>query len=242
MLFRSSVKSQAGECSFMAPSLYNLELAPIEVVQQRAGAWLLKSGIQEPAGGVARYYRAAAHANLPVSSEITGYAASALAYLHSRTGEQAYLNAAIRTASFLTDTAWDSASHTFPFEPGSDRAYFFDLGIIARGLMAVYRATGDERYLSRARDAALSLGFDFLGDGCFYPVISVPMKEPLPEEPRWSRKPGCYQLKSALIWRQMGDEHADRMFQVALAMALATHETFLFDEPSMETQIGRAHV
>ncbi|MFM2125678.1 MAG: hypothetical protein RL328_2129 [Acidobacteriota bacterium] len=216
-------------------------MAPIEVVQQRAGAWFLKSGIQEPGGGVARYYRAAVHANLPVSSEITGYAASALAYLHSRTGDQAYLDAAVRAADFLTDTAWDSDSHTFPFEPGSDRAYFFDLGIIARGLMAVYRATGDERYQARARDAALSLGLDFLGEGYFCPVISVPMKEPLPQEPRWSRQPGCYQLKSALIWRQMQDEHADRMFHVSLAMALATHESFLPGEANQEKVMDRLH-
>lgn len=216
-------------------------MAPIEVVLARAGAWFLNSGIQEPSGGVARYYRAAEHANLPVSSEITGYAASAFAYLHTRTGDQAYLDAAIRTAEFLTDMAWDAASHTFPFEPGSDRAYFFDLGIIARGLLAVHRATGEERFLARARNAALSLGFDFLGDACFYPVISVPMKEPLPEEPRWSRKPGCYQLKSALAWRQMNDEHADRMFLVALAMALATHESFLADEPNREKVMDRLH-
>lgn len=216
-------------------------MAPIEVVQQQAGAWFLKSGIQEQNGGVARYYRAAEHANLPVSSEITGYAASALAYLHTRTGEPEYLDAAVRAANFLTDLGWDKAANTFPFEPNSDRAYFFDLGIIARGLMSVHRATGDQRFRDRAQDAALSLGFDFLGDGCFYPVISVPMKEPLPEEPRWSRKPGCYQLKSALIWREMNDEHAARMFDVALAMALATHETFLAEEPNQEKLMDRLH-
>lgn len=216
-------------------------MAPIEVVQKQAGTWFLRSGIQEPNGGVARYYRAAEHANLPVSSEITGYAASTLVYLYKRTGEQAYLDAAVRSANFLTNIAWDEAANTFPFEPGSDLAYFFDLGIIARGLMAVYRATGDERFRSRAQDAALSLGFDFLGDSSFYPVISVPMKEPLAEEPRWSRQPGCYQLKSALIWREMDDEHAARMFNVALAMALATHETFLSDEPNQEKVMDRLH-
>lgn len=219
---------------------YNRELAPIEVVQQRAGSWFLHSGIQESNGGVARYYLAAENKNLPVSSEITGYAASALAYLYKRTGNQSYLDAAVRAASFLDQHGWDSAANTFPFEPGSDRAYFFDLGIIARGLMAVYRATGEERFRSRAQDAALSLGFDFLGDNCFYPVISVPMKEPLPEEPRWSRKPGCFQLKSALIWREMDDEHAQRMFDVALAISLATHESFL-DDANPEKVMDRLH-
>lgn len=206
----------------------------------RAGQWFLHSGIQEPSGGVARYFLAEPGVNLPVSSEITGYAASALAYFHERTGKQEYLDAAIRCADFLTGPAWDAASHTYPFEPGSDRAYFFDIGIIARGLMAVARRTGNAAYQQRAQDAALSLGFDFLGDSVFYPVISLPEKEPLPEEPRWSRKPGCFQLKSALIWREIGDEHADRMFHVALAMALATHETFL-DDPDQERVMDRLH-
>ena len=190
---------------------------------------------------MARYCRLEQGGNLPVSSEITGYAASALAYLHNRTGNPEYLDAAVRCARFLAGPAWDVASNTYPFEPGSDRAYFFDIGIIARGLMAVSRITGEEQFQQRAHDAALSLGFDFLGDSVFYPVISLPEKEPLPEEQRWSRKPGCYQLKSALIWREIGDEHADRMFNVALAMALATHESFLSEEPDQEKVMDRLH-
>jgi hypothetical protein len=179
--------------------------------------------------------------NLPVSCEITGYAASFLAWLNQRTGEAAYRDAAVRCARFLVREGWDAAAHTFAFEPGADRAYFFDLGIIARGLLAVWRITGEEELRSRAREAALSLGFDFLGDGVFHPVISLPMKEPLPEEPRWSRQPGCFQLKAALIWRDMEDEHAARMFDVALAMALASHETFFRQEPHREGVMDRLH-
>ncbi len=189
---------------------------------------------------MARYYCADPGTNLPVSSEITGYAASALAFFHNRTGKQEYLDAAVRAANFLAGPAWDAASNTYPFEPGSDRAYFFDIGIIARGLMAVARITGEPLLQQRAHDAALSLGFDFLGDSVFYPRISLPEKEPLPEEPRWSCRPGCFQLKSALIWREIGDEHADRMFTVALAMALATHQSFL-DEPNQEKLMDRLH-
>jgi hypothetical protein len=210
-------------------------------ILDRAGAWFLHSGIQDSHGGVARYYRAAEGRNLAVSNEITGYAASALAFLHQRTGEAGYRDAAAQCAQFLSDTAWDAANHTFPFEPGSDRAYFFDLGIIARGLMAASRITGELAWQNRAHDAALSWAFDFMGDAQFYPVISLPTKEPLPEEPRWSRKPGCYQLKSALIWREVGDEHAARMFEVALAMALASHEHFLSDEPDPEKVMDRLH-
>jgi uncharacterized protein YyaL (SSP411 family) len=140
---------------------------------------------------VARYYRSDTGHNLAVSNEITGYAASALTYLHSATGNAAFRGAAVRAARFLSGQAWDAAASTFPFEPGSDRAYFFDTGIIVRGLLAVWRDTGDGEFLARAREAALSLAFDFLGEGIYHPVIALPDKQPLPPEHRWSRGPGC---------------------------------------------------
>ena len=47
-------------------------------------------------------------------------------------------------------------------------------------------------------------------------------------------------MKSALIWKEIGDQHAERMFHVALAMALATHETFLEDR-DQEKVMDRLH-
>jgi hypothetical protein len=208
---------------------------------ESAGCWFLQSGIQEASGGVARYFRSAENRNAPVSTEITGYAASALTYLHSITGNTQYLDAAVRAAHYLADDAWDSSSHTFPFEPGSPHAYFFDIGIIARGLIAVSRATGYEKLRTRAQDAALSLAFDFLGDGVFHPVITLPEKQPLDFEPRWSREPGCYQLKSALAWLEIGDPHARRLFDAAFAYSLATHESFLAKEEPREKTMDRLH-
>lgn len=192
---------------------------------------------------MARYYRADLGANAPISSEITGYAASTFSFLYERTGDDRYRDAALKTAEFLTDQAWDAASSTYPFEPGSELAYFFDLGIIARGLLSVSRITGDSQFKSRAREASLSLAFDFLGDAVFHPVISLPDKQPLPYEPRWSREPGCFQLKSALAWCEVGDEHARKMFDTALALAIATHERFLpaTGEPVRPDTMDRLH-
>jgi hypothetical protein len=206
-----------------------------------AGCWFLHSGIQERDGGVARFYRSDSATNAAVSTEITGYAASALAYLHARTGQQEYLDAAIRAARYLTHQAWDQAASTFPFEPGSDHVYFFDVGIIVRGLLSVGRATGGEEFRARAIEGALSLGFDFLGDGFFHPVISLPDKQPLDEQPRWSRKAGCYQLKSALAWRDIGDPQAAQMFDAAAGFALASHERFLEEEADREKLMDRLH-
>jgi hypothetical protein len=194
---------------------------------EHAGCWFLRSGIQEASGGVARYYRAETGSNLPVSNEITGYFTSAMVELHQRTGQRDYLEAAVRAANFLIHDAWDARAFTFPFEPGSDRAYFFDIGIIVRGLLAVSRVTGQEEFHARAKDAALSLAFDFMSEREFAPVISLPEKQPLPYEPRWSRRPGCFQLKSAVAWLEIGDPEAAPLFDTMLELGLATHDSFL---------------
>jgi hypothetical protein len=202
-----------------------------------AGRWFLRSGIRSPEGGVSRYYRSDLEKNVPVSTEITGYAVSALSYLHSVTGKAVYCDAAMESARFLNNDAWDARAHTFPFELHSNLAYFFDVGIIARGLLS----TGAEEFRPRVGDAALSLAFDFIGDGVFHPVVTLPDKQPLPYEPQWSRSPGCYQLKSAVAWLGVGDEQAVRMFNIALASALATHESFLPGDGDSNRVMDRLH-
>jgi hypothetical protein len=207
---------------------------------EKASHWFLHSGIQESSGGVARFYRSDLQRNAAISHEITGYAVSALVYMHARTGEAECLEGGLRAARYLTREAWGAASSTFPFEPESPYAYFFDVGIIVRGLLAAWRATGDEEFRSRAAEAALSMAFDFLGDGDFHPIIELPEKQPAAREPRWSRQPGCYQLKSALAWRDLGDEHAARLFESVLAASLATHESFLVGAPD-DKMMDRLH-
>ncbi len=186
---------------------------------------------------MARYYRSDLGANVPVSTEITGYAVSALSYLYAITGEADYREAAMGSARFLAEDAWDAGAHTFPFEIGSELAYFFDVGIITRGLLS----TRAVEFRERAREGALSLAFDFIGDGAFHPVVTLPDKQPLAYESRWSRSPGCYQLKSATAWLGIGDEHAARMFEAALRAALATHGSFLPGDENLERVMDRLH-
>ena len=147
---------------------------------ENAGCWFLCSGIQTSDGGVARFYRSDLERNEGVSTEITGYAVSALVYLHSLSGRSDFLDAATGAARYLTRTAWNQDAVTFPFEPDSPLAYFFDIGIITRGLIAVHRATGDQEFQDRAEQAALSLAFDFIGEEAFHPVIELPEKQALP--------------------------------------------------------------
>jgi hypothetical protein len=78
-----------------------IRLANTDNVLEAAGRWFLRSGIQEASGGVARYYRSDLRQNAAISTEITGYAVSALLFFHGRTGQSEYLEAALQAARFL---------------------------------------------------------------------------------------------------------------------------------------------
>ena len=212
-----------------------------------AGRWFLTSGIQEASGGVARYYRSDLGDNARVSTEITGYAVSTLLFLYERTGDSAFVNAAIRAARFLTREAWDSQLATFPFEltDGPRLAYFFDCGIIVRGLLAAWRATGEREFHDVAVAAGRGMLADFRATGAIDPILALPQKKALEWEPRWSRSPGCYQLKSAMAWRELFDATGDREFECgyegALQAALADDTEFLPGEDDPLRIMDRLH-
>jgi hypothetical protein len=215
-----------------------------------AGLWFLHSGIQEANGGVARYYRSALRENAPVSTEITGYALSSLLFLYQRTDESVYLDAALRAARFLTRIAWNDTIGTFPFElvtsgPGPAFAYFFDCGIIARGLLSAWRITGDVEF----RDAAIAGGramlSDFPGPDGIHPILALPDKRPLAWQPRWSASPGCYQLKSAMAWYELFEITGESAFRTgyesALEAALGDYQAYLPGAAEQQEVMDRLH-
>jgi hypothetical protein len=209
-----------------------------------AGAWLLDSGIQEIGGGVARYYRLDLERNNPVSTEITGYAISAFIYLHSITGDSRYLDRAIRGANFLAQ-AWTAGSMPFEMDPPGF-TYFFDCGIIVRGLLAAWRATGDATHLELAAAVGRSMATDFAAGSDFHPILALPGKCPTPRDPlRWSQSPGCYQLKSALAWVELADATGDRSlcepYEHLLSHSLSSYGGFLPGHPERIKVMDRLH-
>lgn len=185
---------------------------------------------------MARFYRSDIGRNQSVSTEITGYTASTLIYLFELTGDDEYLHRAELTARFLLERSWDQQLRTFPFElpPFSDengyRAYFFDCGIIVRGLLDVWRWTREPRLLEVATAASRAMIADFRNGGDFHPVLALPGKEALPRTDQWSRSPGCYQLKAALAWWDVanitGDDGLRNAYFEMLDSALASHRDF----------------
>lgn len=223
---------------------------PTDSFLSRAGRWFLQSGIQETSGGVARYYLAGVGRNKPVSTEITGYAVGAFVYLHSLTHDSAYLERAVRAARFLTRTGWraDLAITPFEVEPTAEGllAYFFDCGIIVRGLLQVWRATGDDEFLEGARRVGAAMAKDFAaGDGEYYPILLLPEKTPLARDSRWSRSTACYQLKPAMAWFELaeatGEKHWRRLYERVLDFSLRTWPSFLPGNPERAKVMDRLH-
>jgi hypothetical protein len=227
-------------------------LQNIDSMLDRAGRWFLRSGIQQANGGVARYYRSDLRQTARVSTEITGYAVSTLLYLAERTGDGNYTDAALRAARFLTDVAWSPSLGTFPFEHSDNcqqprpLAYFFDCGIIVRGLLEAWRVSGDQRFLDTALDAGRSMIWDFQAEAVIaHPILRLPTKEPLECEPKWSARPGCYQLKSAMAWDDLEEETGDidfgRRYEYALERALESESSFLPGEADPSKVMDRLH-
>lgn len=189
---------------------------------------------------MARYYRADLGRNQPVSTEITGYAASTFAFLEQREGAQA-------AARFLA-SAWDRAAGAMPFEIEPPRfSYFFDCGIVVRGLLAVWRATGEGELLDCARLVGRSMAGDFRApDGSFHPILDLPGKCPVERDPlRWSRSPGCYQLKAAMgwwdLWEATGDGCFRALYEGVREASLRTAADFLPGHPERRKVVDRLH-
>ena len=214
----------------------------------RTGEWFLRSGIQQPNGGVARYYRADRRCNHPVSTEITGYAASTFVYLHSVSPDERYLDAARGAARFLARTAWDARLSAMPFElDPPTHTYFFDCGIVVRGLLAVWRAAGEDEFLAAALAVGQVMLRDFAStDGDFHPILRLPGKSEEPRDPqRWSRTASCYQLKAAMAWWDLSEATGDVCFREpyrrVLEYSLAGYREFLPGHPDRHMVMDRLH-
>lgn len=219
-------------------------------ILSRAGGWFLRSGIQDASGGVARYHLIAEKRNARVSTEITGYAVSAYLELFERTKKEAYLQAARRAGDLLC-RAWDEESAAMPFEWSRNGAapqrlsYFFDTGIIVRGLLRLWRQTGEDRYFRMALLGGESMERDFCNGQDAHPIVRLPDKTPVERDGRWSRSSGCYQLKAALGMLELAQETGERRFELryeeTLRRGLATHHRFLSEAPDEHGVMDRLH-
>ncbi|MXZ00523.1 hypothetical protein F4Y93_07700 [Candidatus Poribacteria bacterium] len=103
-----------------------------------------------------------------------GLMIDALAYGYDVLGDERYLNAASRAARFILDTIRKPDGellHTYTAGVVKQDAYLDDYAFLARGLLGLYRATGDEEWLDSAKtltDKMIQLFWDDRNGGFYY--------------------------------------------------------------------------
>ncbi len=215
-----------------------------------AGHWFLSSGIQEPSGGFARFYRSEITQNLPVSTEISAYVAKALLFLFQTTGDSQYLDAALKTTRFLVDQTWDAEQKMFPYEHPSPTAdsrrlsFFFDSGIIIRCLVAMWKQVGEQKLLDVAVEASHGMSAFWTGRD-YTAILTLPEKEPLPRTAQWSTGTGCYQAKAALAWWEVaeitGDAKLRQQYLDVIESGIHTYRGFLAGANERLKVVDRLH-
>jgi hypothetical protein len=144
-----------------------------------------------------------------------------------------YREHALSAAGYLV-RAWDSAAEVMPFEIDPPLfTYFFDCGIIIRGLLAA----GESDELAAA--IGRSMARDFAAGPDYHPILRLPDKLPTPRDPeRWSKTSGCYQLKSAMAWADLGQTEP---YERVLEFSLRTWGNFLPGNPDRLKVMDRLH-
>ena len=103
-----------------------------------------------------------------------GLMIDALAYGYQMLGEQRYLIAASKAARFILETLKKpngELCHTYTAGVVKQDVYLDDYAFFVRGLLGLYRATGDEEWLDSARtltDAMIQLFWDNKNGGFYY--------------------------------------------------------------------------
>ncbi len=114
-----------------------------------------------------------------------------------------------------------------------------------RGLLSAWRVSKEDEFRDTAVAAGRAMAADFRAPKAIHPILALPGKQPLAYEARWSTRPGCYQLKSALAWYELfevtGEMEFLRDYESAVEFALASDHDFLPGASSREQVMDRLH-
>jgi len=193
----------------------SIVLNPVALQQAivRARNWLLASGVQVVSdnplhqSGFVSWYDAEQQ-NMPyVYSEITGYLTTLMCALYDETQDSRFLDSARGAGEWLTRTAHPVLGGfrcLYPlqatrFDYKFSHLYTFDGGVIVSGLVNLFRATKDGRYLATAVTAADWLIRDMQKpDGGFHAVYDVDHNQIIESDQEWSLCAGSYHTKVAI--------------------------------------------
>src|SRR5438093_7788331 len=180
---------------------------------KRAIAWVRSSGIQNISDDLAvrgsfnAWYEQDKEVYPFVYSEITGYLVTLVCYLWKRLQDERYLTRAQMAGDWLLNTTHEPNGGfrcLYPRNPSrfdfkSAQMYAFDNGIVLNGLVNLYRASRQEKYLASAVTAADWLVYSAQKPtGAFYPIYQLDEDRFFESDKEWSMCSGSYHAKIAI--------------------------------------------
>lgn len=184
----------------------------------KAKSWLVNSGIQntdskllEVKGGFNSWYDVNNENYFYTYSEITGYAITNFIFLHERESKNIYLLRAILAAEWLLDKAshksggvktryfLDNKNTNELYDFANGVVHSFDNGIVLNGLMDIYEATKEGRYLRVANKIGnLLVETMQKEDGSLYASYSHKEENFKDHDEKWSTQSGSFHAKVAM--------------------------------------------
>ena len=176
--------------------------------------WLVNSGIQnmdagkrDIYGSFNAWYEQDTGIYPFVYSENTGYMLTMMCYLWDRYGKEEYLKRGKLAGDWLLNMVHESNGGfrcLYPLNPSrfdfkKEQMYAFDNGIILNGLVNLYRATKEEKYLVAAVTVADWLVYSAQKpSGAFYPIYQLVDGKFFESDKEWSTISGSYHVKIAI--------------------------------------------
>lgn len=203
--------------------------------------WFLNSGIQSEDGGFYAWQDVEDKSHSYLYSEITGYAITALSFLYKLTKDDIFLKRTEHAAQWILQNAVDPSGgiltrkyikntvEHYSFERGN--IYSFDCGMVAFGMLKLYKITGDKRYLACAEKIINFLNTKMLkDDGLYHPMYDTREGRPCEENLKWSTQSGSFHCKLALCLCELAEINNDKyLFTAAKRLIGSSVRTFCKD-------------
>ena len=175
--------------------------------------WLTESGIQTENGAFQAWYDCKKNDYSFSYPEITGYSISLLLHIHRHMRDEMTIKKAISAGNWLLKIQKDNGPFYSKYFNGScgydyeKSLYTFDAAVCARGLLDLFKATLDEKYLQATTKITDWLLKQQLPNGSF-PGTSH--KDEIVIDNHWSRMSSCHHLKIILtlldLYKLVGSE------------------------------------
>jgi len=177
-------------------------------------SWVIDSGVQNANGGFYAWYDCEKEQYSFLYPEITGYAIQCLVELYRLTGKNVFLWRANAAGDWLLNIQREDGAFHCKYFDGHGKiemsSYVFDAGICLSGLLSLFEATSNEKFLKPSLEIADWLLKNQNSDGSF--IAGYDPSSAVIEDSHWSRTSGCHHLKNLLFLLKLHEILEDKRF------------------------------